>query len=156
MPQLVPARAGLFVSSPPQRPVVLRREDHIHHSPFGNIPYVAWPLSNLPPPLRTCQIYPVRTFDGHSRYPTFFSTVIHDEIQLKKIPFLLPLVLLASTTLSVPDRITAVAEVAKRKHKVKKGCSHDFLFQNSPSALYHPAILQPVFFCPVKDSFTLC
>lgn len=34
-------------------------------------PPVAWPLSNLLPPLCTCQIYPIKVFDGCPRYHTF-------------------------------------------------------------------------------------
>lgn len=34
-------------------------------------PPVAWPLSNLLPPLCSCQIYPIKVFDGCPHYHTF-------------------------------------------------------------------------------------
>lgn len=128
---------GLFTSCPSWFPALLvfqqkprKRITSITSSP------VAWPLLNLLPPLCTCQIYPIKVLDGCSCYHTFSLFLFMRKFNKEKkpqtnetkqktqrrklLPFLLPVVPLASPTLQVPDCSTARAGAAKKEMQGKK------------------------------------
>lgn len=110
-------------------------------------PPVAWPQSNLLPPLCTCQIYPIKVFDGCPRYHTFslflFMMKFNKEKKprqtkqkktqrRKRLPFSVPVVLLADPMLSVPDCSTAGAGAAKEEMQGKKAALMISFFATAP------------------------